>query len=104
MPVRQSALNRAPAPCSKCLGLGLMSKAAEGRLSRLSEWSGPVFEAATRTRGYPAWLMVSIKVAVTIALLSVGAAWTMDRSAKAQLAQLAQNAAKAPPSKPVRQR
>jgi hypothetical protein len=47
--------------------------------------------------------MVGIKAAVTISLLTVAAAWTMDRSAKAQLAQLAEQAAK-PPTKAPRQR
>jgi hypothetical protein len=81
-----------------------MPKAFAGRLWRLREWSAPLLEAATRTRGYPAWLMVGIKAVVTIGLLTVAAAWTMDRSAKAQLAQLAQEAAKAPASKVARQR
>jgi hypothetical protein len=83
---------------------GLMSKPSQGRLSRLREWSGPLLEAATRMQGYPTWLMVGIKAAVTIGLLTVAAAWTMDRSAKAHLAQLAQEAGKALPSKAGRQR
>ena len=62
------------------------------RLARLREWSAPLIEVATRTRGYPAWLMVGIKAAVTIALLTVAAAWSMERSAKAHLAKLAQEA------------
>jgi hypothetical protein len=57
-----------------------------------------------RTRGYPAWLMVGIKAVVTIGLLTAAAAWTMERSAKAHLAQLAGDAAKAAPSKASRQR
>ena len=71
---------------------------------RLRDWSAPLLEAATRTRGYPTWLMVGIKAVVTIALLTAAAAWTMERSAKAHLAQLAGDAAKATPSKASRQR
>jgi predicted signal transduction protein with EAL and GGDEF domain len=74
------------------------------RLRSLRDWSAPLLEAATRTRGYPAWLMVGIKAVVTIGLLTVAAAWTMERSAKAHLAQLAGEAAKATPSKASRQR
>jgi len=81
-----------------------MSKPSQGRLSRLREWSGPLLEAATRMQGYPTWLMVGIKAAVTIGLLTVAAAWTMDRSAKAHLAQLAHEAGKALPSKAGRRR
>jgi hypothetical protein len=66
------------------------------RLARVKDWSAPLVEAATRTRGHPAWLVVGIKASVVIALLTVAAAWTMDRSAKAQMAQLAESAAKAP--------
>src|SRR5215211_9058198 len=40
------------------------------RLRRLRVWSAPLLEAATRTRGYPAWLMVGIKAVVTIGLLT----------------------------------
>src|SRR3954454_16375593 len=58
---------------------------------RLRDWSAPLLEAATRTRGYPTWLMVGIKAVVTIALLTAAAAWTMERSAKA-------------PSRPARRR
>jgi hypothetical protein len=29
-------------------------------------WSAPLLEAATRTRRYPAWFMVSIMAVVTI--------------------------------------
>jgi len=68
---------------------------------RLRDWSAPLLEAATRTRGYPAWLMVGIKAVVTIGLLTVAATWTMERSAKAHLAG---DAAKATPSKASRQR
>ena len=71
---------------------------------RLRDWSAPLLEAATRTRGYPTWLMVGIKAVVTIGLLTAAAAWTMERSAKAHLAQLAGDAAKATPSKASRQR
>ena len=74
------------------------------RLRSLRDWSAPLLEAATRTRGYPTWLMVGIKAIVTIGLLTVAAAWTMERSAKAHLAQLAGDAAKATPSKASRQR
>ena len=74
------------------------------RLRSLRDWSAPLLEAATRTRGYPTWLMVGIKAVVTIGLLTSAAAWTMERSAKANLAQLAGDAAKATPSKASRQR
>jgi hypothetical protein len=77
------------------------------RLRGLRDWSAPLLEAATRTRGYPTWLMVGIKAVVTIALLTAAAVWTMERSAKAHLAHLAQlagDAAKATPSKASRQR
>src|SRR5215203_2530885 len=50
---------------------------------RLRDWNAPLLEAATRTRGYPTWLMVGIKAVVTIGLLTAAAAWTMERSAKA---------------------
>jgi glycine betaine/choline ABC-type transport system substrate-binding protein len=46
----------------------------------------------------------TIKAVVTIGLLTSAAAWTMERSAKAHLAQLAGDAAKATPSKASRQR
>src|SRR5215216_4708252 len=65
---------------------------------RLRDWSASLLEAATRTRGYPTWLMVGIKAVVTIGLLTAAAAWTMERSAKAHLAQLAGDAAKATPA------
>jgi predicted signal transduction protein with EAL and GGDEF domain len=74
---------------------------------RLRDCSASLLEAATRTRGYPTWLMVGIKAVVTIALLTAAAVWTMERSAKAHLAHLAQlagDAAKATPSKASRQR
>ena len=74
------------------------------RLRSLRDWSAPLLEAATRTRGYPTWLMVGIKAVVTIGLLTAAAAWTMEHSAKAHLAQLAGDAAKATPSKASRQR
>src|SRR5215204_3590620 len=48
------------------------------RLRGLRDWSAPLLEAATRTRGYPTWLMVGIKAVVTIALLTAAAAWTME--------------------------
>ena len=73
-------------------------------LSRLREWGAPLIEAANRTGPYPNWLMAGIKAAVAIVLLTAAATWTMDRSAKAQLAQLAQEATKTGPAKPPRQR
>jgi hypothetical protein len=73
------------------------------QLARLKDWTAPLVEAATRTRGHPAWLIVGIKAGVMIALLTVAAAWSMDRSAKAQMARLAENAAKGP-EKQARQR
>jgi len=48
--------------------------------------------------------MAGIKVVVMIGLLTAAAVWTMDRSAKAHLAQLAGDAAKAPPSRASHQR
>ena len=74
------------------------------RLDHLRDWTAPLLEAATRTRGYPTWLMVGIKAVVTIGLLTAAAAWTVERSAKAHLAQLAGDAAKATPSRASRQR
>ena len=73
------------------------------QLARVKDWSATLVEAATRTRGHPAWLVVGIKAIVVIASLTAAAAWAMDRSAKAQLAQLAEKASKAP-AKQVRQR
>jgi hypothetical protein len=79
-----------------------MPKPSASRLSHLREWSAALVEAANRTGPYPRWLIAGIKAAVVIGLLSVAAASTMDRSAKAHLAQLALEAAKGAPAKPTR--
>lgn len=73
-------------------------------ISRVREWGAPLVDAAHRTAPYPNWLMAGIKASVAIGLLTLAASWTMDRSSKAQLAQLAQDAAKAGSAKPSRQR
>ena len=73
-------------------------------LSRLREWGGPLVEAANRPGPYPNWLMVGIKATVTVGLLTLAATWSMDRSAKMQLGQLAQDAAKGGSTKASRQR
>jgi hypothetical protein len=100
--LRQDPFNRGQPPCA-LIRSAIMPKFSI-RLRSLRHWSAPLLEAATRTRGYPAWLMVGIKAVVTIGLLTAAAAWTMERSAKAHLAQLAGDAAKATPSKASRQR
>jgi hypothetical protein len=81
-----------------------VQKLSDSRLARLREWGAPLLDAATRTGPYPNWLMAGIKVAVAIGFLTVATAWTMDRSAKAQLAKLAQDAfaQQAEPAKPRR--
>ena len=73
-------------------------------LSRLRDWGAPLVEAANRPGPYPNWLMAGIKATVAIGLLTIAATWTMDRSAKIQLGQLAQDAARAGSTKPSRQR
>jgi hypothetical protein len=83
-----------------------MPKFLARRLSRLSEWGAPLLEAATQKGPYPRWLIGSIKATTVIGLLTVAAAWTMERSAKAQLAQLVQEASKPKPErgKPINSR
>lgn len=73
-------------------------------LSRLREWGTPLIEAANRKGHYPRWATASIKAVVVIGMLTVAAAVAMERSAKAQLAQLAQDAAKSASTKAPRQR
>jgi hypothetical protein len=71
-----------------------MLKTLAGRFAYVRDWSAPLLEAAARTQGYPTWLMVGIKAGVMVALLTGAAAWVTERSAKAHLAQLAQEASK----------